>query len=165
MFIESWVETGVWWWTDALICCRMHQFSSTNVNKLNAAWWSVSNKHYCCFATSKKLPTLLGVKRWACSCKHSNLLRNKKIKKVIPWNSCQQKRQQDRLSACSCTVCWAHSQQFNWHIMITLQLLGNHYIIRLQSVITNVGQRSQSVVVNVMCGDVIWRGVVKLNDL
>lgn len=46
-----------------------------------------------------------------------------------------------------------------------LQLTGNYYVTELYSVITSMGLRSQLGLVNVMCGDLILRSAIKLNDL
>lgn len=52
-----------------------------------------------------------------------------------------------------------------WEQCEHLQLLGNYHVTGLYSVITSMGLRSQSGLVNVMCRDLISRSAIKLNDL
>lgn len=49
--------------------------------------------------------------------------------------------------------------------MNILQLPANYHVTGLYGVITSMGLRSQLGLVNVMCGDLILRSAIKLNDL
>lgn len=52
-----------------------------------------------------------------------------------------------------------------WEHYEHLQLLGNYIVTGRHGVITSMGLRSQLGLVNVMCGDLILRSAIKLNDL